>query len=83
MRRKARFTIPDMIGTAVLLFIFAVIYPAIETAVIGIQGSGPLSTAVGYTLPAMILVSILSTPFILAEVRREDRARRGARRRAR
>lgn len=71
-----------MIGTAVLLFIFAVIYPAIETAVIGIQGTGPLSTAVGYTLPAMILVSILSTPFILAEVRRENR-QRTSRRRAR
>ena len=73
-RRKGQFTVANLAGVAVLLFLFAytsdlwlgIIQEAAE-------GSGILLSAVLYSIPAMIFMGIFGAPFMLAQKRFEKR----------
>lgn len=85
MTRKGYFTIANMALVVVLLFVFAGLSEFIFTALeAGMEGAGPLTKAVLFSIPAVILFSILASPFQLAELRFEEkqkqRNRRGGRR---
>jgi len=83
--RKGRFTVPNLITGVFLLFLFSVFFKPMSSAFPSISQasgvSGILTATVLNTLPAVILLTILSSPFILAERRRIiDEQRRGGRR---
>jgi len=83
MKRKGQFTIPNLVGVALLLFIFAVTYELQSTVLVqAAQGNGPLISAVLYTIPVMELFVILAAPFMLAQKKfeRDQARRRGGRR---
>jgi len=75
--RKGQFTIPNLVGVVVLLFIFAHLFPVLKPVLVqAAEGSGTLTKAVLFTLPAVILISILGSPFMLSELKFEREARR-------
>jgi uncharacterized membrane protein len=83
--RKGQFTIPNMVGVAVLLFLFAVTFSIQKTIILSAaEGSGLMLTAVLYTIPVIELLVIFSAPFMLAQKKFEkDQARRRGGRRGR
>lgn len=75
--RKGQFTIPNLVGVVVLLFMFAVSFEAQKTILVNAASkSGPLLTAVLYSIPVVELLVIFGSPFMLAQKKYErDRAR--------
>lgn len=73
-RMKGQFTIANLVAVAVLLFIFAHTFEVQKEVLLNAaQGSGLLLTAVLYSIPAVELLVILGTPFMLAELKAEKR----------
>lgn len=79
-RKGGNFTVPNLIAVVVLFFIFSVFSEPLFMAISKVSGTGSnanlLTKAVLYTLPAMLLLGILSAPFILKakdKVKRKER----------
>lgn len=72
--RKGRFTVPNLVSTVFMLFIVSVFFEPMTSAFPSVGEasgiSGVLTATLLNSLPAVILVVILSSPFILAERRR-------------
>ena len=75
-QRKGQFTIPNLVGVAVLFFIFSVVgeawlIPVLQQTtnqLLSTGGTGEtLAAAVLVSLPAVILVGIFTSPFALAQ----------------
>lgn len=78
--RKGQFTIPNLVGVVLMLFIFAVTFEAQKTILIkAASTTDPLLTAVLYTIPAIELLVIFGSPFMLAQKKYEKDQRRGRR----
>jgi hypothetical protein len=82
MRMKGQFTIANLVAVAVLLFIFAHTFKIQKQVLLeAAQGSGLMLTAVLYSIPAVELLVILGTPFMLAELKAEKERENMRRRR--
>jgi len=81
---KGRFTVPNLIAVGVMLTIFTIFYEPMTLAFSGLvnpsTNAGILTNAVLYTMPAILLLGILASPFILREKRRILRNNGGRRR---
>lgn len=83
MERKGQFTIPNLVGVAVLFFLFSFTFEAQKSILMNAAASsGPLLTAVLYSIPVVELLVIFSSPFMLAQKKfeREQMQRRERRR---
>jgi len=87
MMRKGQFTIPNLVGVAVLLFIFSVLSePIISILSSASASSNPMLSAVLQSFPAVFILMIILAPVVLAEKKRRQRkqetvqTRRGGRR---
>jgi len=78
--RKGQFTIPNLVGVVLMLFIFAVTFEAQKSILLNAASkSDPLLTAVLYTIPVLELLVIFGSPFMLAQKKYERDRRRGRR----
>jgi len=77
MMRKGQFTIPNLVGVAVLLFLFSVLSEPIISILSGASSSsGPMLSAVLQSFPAFFILMILVAPVVLAEKRRLEESRK-------
>ena len=79
---KGQLTIPNLAGVIMLLFVFSILFNPIKSILIGAaSGANPLTAAVVYSIPAIILIGILASPFMLAQKKfeREQRKRMNTR----
>ena len=64
-----------MVGVVVMLFLFATTFSAQKSIIINAASmSGPLLTAVLYSIPAVELIMILGAPFMLEQKKYEREA---------
>lgn len=79
--RKGRFTVPNLITVAFLLFIFSVFFKPMTTAFPSLSSANGVGQILAYTvlnsLPAMFLLVILASPFILKEKKKLIRRQEG------
>jgi len=74
---KGQLTIPNLAGVVMLTFIFAILFDPIKTILIGAtSNANPLTAAVIYTIPAIVLLGILASPFMLSQKKFEREQKR-------
>jgi hypothetical protein len=80
-KRKGRFTVPNLITVAFLLFIFSVFFNPMTSAFPSISSAEGVGQVLSYTvlntLPAIFLLVILASPFILKEKKKLIRREQG------
>lgn len=70
-KRKGRLTVPDILTVAFMLFIFSVFFEPMTTAFPSLSSASGTGSILAFTvlnsLPAMFLLVIVASPFILKE----------------
>jgi len=79
--KKGRFTVPNLITVAFLLFIFSVFFEPMTMAFPDPSNANGVGQILAYTvlnsLPAMLMLVILASPFILKEKKKLIRKQKG------
>jgi len=79
--RKGRFTVPNLITVAFLLFMFSVFFEPMTLAFPDPSNAEGVGQILAYTvlnsIPAMLLLVILASPFILREKKKLIRREQG------
>ena len=82
---KGRFTLANLVTIGVMFTIFTIFFEPMTLAFQGITNpqtnAALLTNMVLYSMPAMLLLGIIASPFILREKRKIIRRQQGGRRR--